>query len=86
MWKVAVKGILAKKFRVVLTSIAIVLAPEIFGERTRINTPNTVGDQNWTYRLPATLETLEHDATLRVRLELFDELIFESDRAKRQLT
>jgi len=52
-----------------------VLVTEIFGERTRINTPNTVGPHNWTYRLPAPLERLEQDDRLRARLEMFGELI-----------
>ncbi len=63
------------------SSIAMILAPEIFGSRERINTPNTVGPQNWAYRLPATLEKLEEDVTLRTRLETFGELLRESGRA-----
>ena len=57
------------------SSLAMVLVTEIFGERTRINTPNTVGPHNWTYRLPAPLERLEQDDRLRARLEMFGELI-----------
>jgi 4-alpha-glucanotransferase len=63
------------------STLAMVLVTEVFGERTRINTPNTVGPQNWTYRLPAALEGLETDARLRARLETFGELLREAGRA-----
>jgi 4-alpha-glucanotransferase len=53
----------------------MVLVTEIFGERTRINTPNTVGPHNWTYRLPSPLEQLEIDDRHRARLEMFGELL-----------
>jgi 4-alpha-glucanotransferase len=57
------------------SSLAMVLVTEIFGERTRINTPNTVGPHNWTYRLPSPLEHLETGDGTRARLEMFGELI-----------
>jgi 4-alpha-glucanotransferase len=43
------------------SDIALMLAPEVLGETTRINTPGSIGPQNWTYRLPQTLEALERD-------------------------
>jgi 4-alpha-glucanotransferase len=63
------------------SALAIVLVTEIFGERTRINTPSSVGAHNWTYRLPAPLEKLETDPHLRARLDLFGELLRETGRA-----
>ena len=63
------------------STLAMVLATEVFGERTRINTPNTVGPHNWTYRMPAPLEALEGDVHLRGRLELFGTLLREASRS-----
>jgi 4-alpha-glucanotransferase len=63
------------------SALAMVLVTEIFGERTRINTPNSVGAHNWTYRLPAPLERLEGDASVRARLELLGGLLRDSGRA-----
>lgn len=62
------------------SALAMVLVTEIFGERTRINTPNSVGGHNWTYRLPAPLERLETDARLRARLELFGAMLRDAGR------
>ena len=63
------------------SALSMVLATELFGERTRINTPNTVGPQNWSYRIPAPLERLESDEGLRSRLELFGALLRQAGRA-----
>jgi 4-alpha-glucanotransferase len=41
---------------------------DAFGWRERVNTPGTVSDDNWTYRLPADLTALHLDATARERL------------------
>ena len=51
------------------SDITLVLAQELIGDRTRINTPGTVGGNNWTYRLPATLDALEADAKLAKRFD-----------------
>ncbi len=37
---------------------ALLVVPDVFGTTDRINTPATVGDHNWSYRLPTSLETL----------------------------
>jgi 4-alpha-glucanotransferase len=37
---------------------ALLVVQDVFGTRDRINTPATVGDHNWTYRLPCTVEEL----------------------------
>ncbi len=50
-------------------ALTLTLAQELLGERTRINTPATVGDGNWTYRLPKPLEDLERDDRVNARLE-----------------
>jgi 4-alpha-glucanotransferase len=60
------------------SKLAMVLVTEVFGERARINTPNTVGPQNWTYRIPDKIERLEGTPHLRERLETFGSLITET--------
>ncbi len=50
---------------------ALVLAPELFGETTRINVPSTVGNDNWTYRMPAPMQRLDADPAMRARLDAF---------------
>jgi 4-alpha-glucanotransferase len=37
---------------------ALLVVQDVFGTTERINTPATVGDHNWTYRLPLTVEAL----------------------------
>jgi 4-alpha-glucanotransferase len=63
------------------SDLALVLAPELLGQPARINTPGTVGEANWTYRLPAPLEELESDAAVRARLGALHELARASRRA-----
>ncbi|MEI7893592.1 MAG: 4-alpha-glucanotransferase [Myxococcales bacterium] len=47
----------------------LVLAQELLGERCRINLPGTVGENNWTYRLPSTIEVLASDDVVASRFE-----------------
>ncbi len=42
---------------------------DLFGWRDRINTPATVGAQNWTWRLPLAVDALETDAVALERAE-----------------
>ena len=58
------------------SDLALVLAQELLGERGRLNTPATVNDGNWTWRLPRPVEDLAADpavaarmAALRARIE-----------------
>lgn len=51
------------------SDLALVLVQELLGIRDRINTPGTVGEHNWTFRLPRPIEDLEADDRLRVRFE-----------------
>lgn len=50
------------------SDLALLLAAEILGDPGRINTPGTVGEQNWTWRLPAPVEDLEKDERVRARM------------------
>jgi 4-alpha-glucanotransferase len=47
----------------------LVLAPvqDLFGWEDRINLPGTIGEDNWTYRLPQTVEQLAADPAIRQR-------------------
>ena len=62
------------------SDLALVLAQELLGVRDRINTPATVGAQNWTWRLPKPLEELEADPALAARFETIRRLVDESGR------
>ena len=56
------------------------LAQEILGEKARINTPGTVNDQNWTWRLPRPIEDLREDATMKARFATIRALVAASGR------
>ena len=62
------------------SELSLVLPQEILGERARINTPGTVGDANWTYRLPRPLEQLEGDPEVRQRMQLLRDAVRQSGR------
>jgi 4-alpha-glucanotransferase len=61
-------------------SLSLTLVQELLGERTRINTPGTVGDANWTYRLPKPIEDLERDDRVNARLDRIRALVVASGR------
>jgi 4-alpha-glucanotransferase len=60
--------------------LALVLVQELLGVRDRINTPGTVGPQNWTWRLPRPIEDLTDDARLAARFEKIRGLVDSSGR------
>lgn len=62
-------------------SLTLTLVQELLGERARINTPATVGEANWTYRLPKPIEDLERDDRVNARLEGVRTLVVGSGRA-----
>jgi 4-alpha-glucanotransferase len=62
------------------SSLTLTLAQELLGERARINTPGTVGDANWTYRLPKPIEDLENDDGVKARFERVRALAVEGGR------
>jgi 4-alpha-glucanotransferase len=61
-------------------ALALVLAQELLGTRDRINTPATVGDQNWTWRLPRSLEDLLADPRVEERLDAIRGLVLAAGR------
>lgn len=49
------------------SELALLLVQDALGARERINTPGTVGPDNWTYRIPA-VATLQADPAIRARM------------------
>ncbi len=62
------------------SELSLVLVSEILGATDRINTPATVGLDNWSYRLPATLEELGKDPSVIGRMNVLRAAVFESGR------
>ena len=62
------------------SELTLVLPQELLGERSRINTPGTVGGGNWTYRLPRPLEELEADPAVSARMRAVKDVVRESGR------
>ena len=62
------------------SQLTLVLVNELLGDKSRINTPGTVNDQNWTWRLPRPIEDLRDDATLAERFSAIRALVASSGR------
>lgn len=57
------------------SELTLVLAQEILGDKTRINTPGTVNGDNWTWRLPRPIEEMREDPALCGRFAAIRELV-----------
>ena len=53
----------------------------LFGWRDRINTPATVGADNWTWRLPWPVDRLDDEPEARERAETLRQWAAESNRS-----
>jgi 4-alpha-glucanotransferase len=62
------------------SDLALVLGQELLGVTDRINTPATVGPQNWTWRLPRPIEDLQEDPVLTARFDAIRQLVERSGR------
>lgn len=62
------------------SELTLVLVNELLGDKTRINTPGTVNDQNWTWRLPRPIEELREDPKLAERFAAIRALVAGSGR------
>src|SRR5262249_17459965 len=51
------------------SNLVLIPIQDVFGWRDRINVPATVGDGNWTYRLPWASDTLDAQPEARERQE-----------------
>lgn len=57
------------------SQLTLVLVNELLGDRERINTPGTVNDRNWTWRLPRPIEDLAEDPALGTRFDAVRALV-----------
>jgi len=63
--------------------LTILPIQDLFGWHDRINTPATIGEANWTYRLPATAEGLSRDPDIAARMHEIREWTERTGRANR---
>jgi len=61
--------------------LAITPIQDVFGLRERINVPNTVGPQNWSWRLPWSLHTMQDEEFVGAQLDALAELARRTGRA-----
>jgi 4-alpha-glucanotransferase len=62
------------------SDVTLVLAQELYGDRERINTPGTVGPENWTYRLPRPIEELTRDPTIAAQMAATRDVVIANGR------
>lgn len=62
------------------SNLTLLLAQEVLGDKTRINLPGYVGPENWSWRLPRSLEELAADPKITARLDAIKKLAEESGR------
>src|SRR5207302_1295970 len=53
---------------------------DVFGWKSRFNTPGSVSASNWSYRVEPTVAELDQDPTLSAQAEGFSRLAIESGR------
>ena len=59
-------------FKLLLSSksqLTLFLAQELLGDKARINTPGTVNEENWTWRMARPIEELADDAMIQARFD-----------------
>jgi 4-alpha-glucanotransferase len=64
------------------SDLLILPVQDVFGWRERINVPATVNDENWTYRLPWAVDTLDHQPEAQERAARLREWARRYDRAR----
>jgi 4-alpha-glucanotransferase len=62
------------------SELTLVLVTELLGSGERINTPGTVGENNWSYRLPKPLEDLASDPSVVAKMASVAEAVAASGR------
>jgi 4-alpha-glucanotransferase len=62
------------------SELCLLLVQDVLAVRDRINTPGTVGPQNWTWRLPGTIETLRATPAFAASLARVREAVREGGR------
>ncbi|MBX3273727.1 MAG: 4-alpha-glucanotransferase [Sandaracinaceae bacterium] len=80
-WNHHVEGALLAALYGSPSDLMILPIQDVFGLRSRINVPNTVGPQNWSWRMPWSLDTIEREDFLGARLDTLAALARTSGRA-----
>ncbi len=62
------------------SDLTLVLVTEILGDKTRINSPGSVNDENWSWRFAQPIEELARDPQLRERFAGIRELVSAAHR------
>jgi 4-alpha-glucanotransferase len=62
------------------SDLALVLVQELLGLRDRINTPGTVGPENWSFRLPRPIEDIESDPRVNARFDAIRSIVRSAGR------
>jgi 4-alpha-glucanotransferase len=62
------------------SKLAVIPIQDLFGWSARINRPGTIGDSNWTYRLPLTLERMRRSRAIQSRVAELREIAIRSGR------
>jgi 4-alpha-glucanotransferase len=62
------------------SALTIIPIQDLLGWRERINVPATTDAQNWTYRLPVTIDDLDQTPAIRERMEVVSTMIDQSGR------
>jgi 4-alpha-glucanotransferase len=62
------------------SELVLLLMQDVLATRERINTPGTMGPQNWSYRLPGTVDELSRDPAVKHALETLRESVAASGR------
>lgn len=60
--------------------LAVFQITDVFGMTARFNTPGSVSENNWSYRLPQTVRELDEDPVLLAQAEMFSRLAKEAGR------
>jgi 4-alpha-glucanotransferase len=60
--------------------LAVFQITDVFGMTDRFNTPGSVSNTNWTYRLPQTVAELDEDPVLLAQTNMFSRIARESGR------
>ena len=65
------------------SDLLVIPIQDLFGWRDRINTPATVGDTNWTWRLPWPVDRLDDEPEARERAATLRQWAASTDRSSR---
>ena len=74
-WSDRTRDLLIEALFSAQSSLVIVAVQDVFGWRDRINTPASVGDQNWTWRLPGPIDRLASDPAFAERAAFLRRLV-----------